>query len=167
MKILIVDDHSTNRKLLRAQLEAEAFTVVEAGDGLEALSVLERETIDTVISDIMMPRMDGYRFCLEVRKSERLRSIPFIVYTSTFSSPGDEKLALEMGADRYITKPAPANSILDAIREVQTRPGPRPVPKVENQPELTLMKEYSEQLVAKLEERNVELTQLTSVVRRK
>jgi len=73
MKILIVDDHPTNRELLRAQLEAEGFTVLEAADGLEALSVLERETIDTVISDIMMPRMDGYRFCLEVRKRERFR----------------------------------------------------------------------------------------------
>src|SRR5580765_8038523 len=123
MKILIVDDHPTNRRLLRAQLEMENFTVVEAADGLEAMSVFERETIDTIISDIVMPRMDGYRFCLEVHKSERLRSIPFIVYTSSFTSPGDEKLALEMGADRYITKPAPANSILEAIREVQTRPG--------------------------------------------
>ena len=162
MKILIVDDHPTNRELLRAQLETEGFTVLEAADGLEALSVLGHETVDTIISDVMMPRMDGYRLCLEVRKSARLRSIPFIVYTSTFSAPGDEKLALEMGADRYLTKPAPANSILDAIREVQTRVGPRPVPKSESQREVALMKEYSEQLVAKLEERNVELTQLTA-----
>jgi len=94
MKILVVDDHPTNRELFRAQLETEGFTVLEAADGLKALSLLERETIDTIISDLRMPRMDGYRFCLEVRKSERFRSIPFIVYTSTFSAPGDEKLAL-------------------------------------------------------------------------
>jgi PAS domain S-box-containing protein len=160
--ILVVDDNATNRKLLRAILEAEEMGVVEASDGREALDILAHQPLDLIISDIMMPRMDGYQLCLEVRKSEHFRSIPFIIYTSTFSSPGDEKLAIEMGADRYIRKPAPANAILNAIRELETRSGPAPIPSIENQQEVALMKEYSHQLVAKLEERNVELTQLTN-----
>ena len=59
MKILIADDVAANRRLLRAVLEARDFQVVEASDGLEALAVLERETVDAIISDILMPKMDG------------------------------------------------------------------------------------------------------------
>jgi PAS domain S-box-containing protein len=160
-QILVVDDSPTNRKLLCAILEADGLTVVEAGDGVEALEVLNRQHVDAIVSDILMPRMDGYRLCYEVRSNERLRRLPFVIYTSTYTSPGDEKLALDMGADRYLTKPAPASAILEAV-QFGTRRGPGPAPRPARQPELVLMKEYSQQLVTKLEERNAELAQLTS-----
>ena len=64
MNILIVDDHLTNLKLLLAQLESEGHTVFEAHDGVDALALLERQRVDAVISDILMPRMDGYE-CVE------------------------------------------------------------------------------------------------------
>jgi CheY-like chemotaxis protein len=70
MKILVVDDVAVNRKLLHATLEAEGHTVVSAANGLEALELLEREPVDAVISDILMPRMDGYRLCHELRQKE-------------------------------------------------------------------------------------------------
>ena len=73
MNILIVDDIAANRKLLRVQFEAEGFAVVEAADGIEALEVLAGEPFDAVLSDILMPRMDGYRLCHEVRKNPTLR----------------------------------------------------------------------------------------------
>ena len=60
--ILIVDDHASNLKVLRATLEAEGLSVFEAENGVEALALLERESVDAIISDILMPRMDGYRF---------------------------------------------------------------------------------------------------------
>jgi CheY-like chemotaxis protein len=63
MKILVVDDSEQNRKLLKVLLEAEGFEVVTAADGEEALIVLNRTTVDAIISDILMPRMDGYRLC--------------------------------------------------------------------------------------------------------
>ena len=66
--ILIVDDNEANLKLLQAQLEAEKYDVCRAVDGLEALELLRREPVDAVISDILMPRMDGYRLCYELRK---------------------------------------------------------------------------------------------------
>src|SRR5688500_14575911 len=106
MNILIVDDNPTNLKLLRAQLEAEGHAVAQAHDGVEALELLDRHGIDGIISDILMPRMDGYRLCYEVRKHFRYGSVPFIFYTSTYNSPGDESLALSFGGDRYIRKPA-------------------------------------------------------------
>jgi PAS domain S-box-containing protein len=159
MRILIVDDVPTNRKLLAAILEAEGHEVVPACDGAEALALLEHREIDAVISDILMPRMDGYRFCYEVRVSERFRHLPFIFYTSSYTSPSDEKLALEMGADIFLTKPAPAATILACLRDAVARPRRAIVP-AEPARELNLMKEYNQQLVAKLEQKNTELSLL-------
>ena len=156
MKILIVDDNEMNRKLLRVSLEGEGIDTFEAADGLEALTRLDVEKADAIISDILMPRMDGYRFCQEVRKSEPIKETPFIFYTSTYTSSGDEKLALDCGADRFITKPAPLVRIMDAIRELINPAGPRPRP-VQMPEELLIMREYNEALVRKLEERNAKL----------
>src|ERR1044071_7444938 len=118
MNVLVVDDNSTNRKLLHAPLEAEGMTVFEAADGVEALAVLHREKVDAIISDILMPRMDGYRLCYEVRRNERFQNIPFIIYTSTYTSPSDEKFSLELGADKFVRKPASAEEMLKLLREL-------------------------------------------------
>jgi two-component system cell cycle sensor histidine kinase/response regulator CckA len=156
MTVLIVDDVPANLKLLRAILEAEGITVVEATDGRQGLAVLERDKIDLVISDVLMPNMDGYRFCCEVRRSARHCATPFILYTSTYTSDSDEKTGLEMGADRFIRKPALAKVIIAAAYDVLQTKRRRPAP-ADSDSELYLMKEYSERLVAKLEEKNIEL----------
>jgi len=155
MNLLIVDDHPTNLKLLRAQLEAEGHAVFEAHDGVDALALLERQRVDAVISDILMPRMDGYRFCYEIRKHTRLHDLPIILYTSTYTSPSDQKLALDVGADKYLTKPASVKTILAALHEVIAMPRAAPQPKALQ--EVEVLKEYSEQLVSKLKEKNTEL----------
>ena len=98
-------------------LEAENFEVVEAPDGLQALAILEGGGIDAIISDILMPHMDGYRLCQEVRKSERCRNMPFIFYTATYTSPGDEKLCYDLGGDKYLRKPATRDVLLAALCE--------------------------------------------------
>src|SRR6185503_1407465 len=107
MKVLIVDDVADNRKLLRVTLEAEGLTIGEAEDGVAALALLEEEKFDAVVSDILMPRMDGYRLFREIRRNPSLRHLPVIAYTSTYVSRGDDQLALRSGADRYLQKPAP------------------------------------------------------------
>src|ERR1700722_18471938 len=93
MNIVIVDDVPINRKLLRACFEADGHTTLEASDGVDALQMLACETVDAVLSDILMPRMDGYRLCHEIRSNERLRDLPIVIYTATYTSPGDEQLA--------------------------------------------------------------------------
>ena len=115
INILIVDDNTTNLKLMRAQLEAEDHEVAQAQDGVEALALLDRQCVDVVISDILMPRMDGYRLCHEIRKSDRLAGLPTIIYSSTFTSPQDVKMALDVGADKYLSKPASVEIILAAL----------------------------------------------------
>src|SRR5258706_192160 len=166
MKILIADDNPENLKLLRAILETEGHQVFTAADGEHALEVLNQEKVEAIISDILMPRMDGYRFCLEVRKSEKFSAIPFIVYTSTYTSPSDEKTALDLGADKFIKKPASTAQILQALEDVTkgTRQRAAPAGSVD---ELGLMKEYSERLVAKLEQQNWELEAQSVSLRRK
>jgi len=156
MKLLIVDDMPTNLKLLRAQLEAEGHAVFEAQDGVEALELLRRQPVDGIVSDILMPRMDGYRLCHEVRNSLQFRDLPFIFHTNTYLSPGDEKLALDLGADQYLRKPAGTESILKALQDAAAGPVRRPGPQLV---EADVLREYSERLVKKLGEKNVELEQ--------
>ena len=157
MNILIVDDNATNRKLLRVTFEAEGHTALEAADGIEALDILGREDIDAVLSDILMPRMDGYRLCHEIRTNVDLRDVPIVIYTSTYTSQSDENLARSLGADRYLRKPAPFQTVLAALHEAiaMTHFAPRP----DAWEEIEVLKQYSDRLVAKLEQRNIELAE--------
>ena len=164
-RLLIVDDHPTNRKLLRAILEVEGFDTIEAADGKEALAVLDRENVRAVISDILMPRMDGYRLCLEMRRNEKHRAIPMLIYTSTYTSPGDEKCARDSGADKYIRKPAPTETLLNAVRELLSNGRPAGAGLVRASDELEVVKEYNEALVRKLEERNTHLERARQALR--
>ena len=157
MNLLIVDDHPTNLKLLRAQLESEGHAVFEAHDGVDALALLEHQRVDGVIADILMPQMDGYRLCHEIRKHARLRDLPIIIYTSAYTSPGDEKLALDMGADEYLNKPASVETIITALYEVIAKPHAVPRPGPEALVEVEVLKRYNERLVSKLKEKNTEL----------
>jgi PAS domain S-box-containing protein len=156
VKILIVDDIPANLRLLRVLLEGQNIEVVEASNGVEGLAVLGNEFVDAIISDILMPQMDGYRFCAAVRRHERFCDTPFIFYTATYTPPGDQKLARDVGADKYLTKPAPLNEILKAIRT--TKALPRNRLKAIKTKEVDVLKEYSQALVAKLENKCAELS---------
>ena len=154
MKILVVDDNAINRKLLRVILEEERYAVMEAADGVEALLLLEGEPIDAVISDVLMPNMDGFRFCREIRKSAKFRALPFILYTSTYDSPTDRQLAQTVGADHFIIRPAPTPVILDALRDAAQKIR-ETNPEISQPDEAYVLKQYSDALVRKLEETNL------------
>ena len=115
-KVLIVDDLGLNRRLLRAICESGGMETLEAEDGEDALELMKSITPDAIISDILMPRMDGYRFCKEVRSNPKTAAIPFIIYTSTYVSAGEEAFALVCGADKYLKKPVPAEDLLRILR---------------------------------------------------
>jgi PAS domain S-box-containing protein len=160
MKILIVDDHAINRKLLRVTLEAEGVTTVEAADGMEALAILQAERdqpMDAILADIFMPGMDGFRLCNAVRKSDEFGHLPFVIYTSTYTSPGDEKLALEAGADRYIRRPCPTATLIHVLHEVVAAAQERALERPHPFEELEVTREYNEALIKKLEEKNTDL----------
>lgn len=100
-QILIVDDEEDIRDLLEIYLVNEGYYVIKTADGIEALDVLEREQIDLVILDIMMPKMDGTQVCMKIRKD---KNVP-IIMLSAKSEDIDKILGLHTGADDYVTKP--------------------------------------------------------------
>lgn len=104
-----------------------------------------------------MPGMDGYRLCYELRKNERFKKIPFVVYTATYVSASDEKLSLDLGADFFRRKPAAAWQILGASQKASCDRRDGPALPRRTITEVEVMRQYSQQLVLKLEEENLEL----------
>ncbi len=103
-KILIVDDEDSLRTLLKRHLEFQGYEVTDANSAIEALSILEQQEPDLIISDIMMPEMDGLEFCQRLRASNLGQLIPFI-FLSSKGELEDRIIGLSMGADDYINKP--------------------------------------------------------------
>lgn len=102
IKILVVDDESRMRKLVRDFLEREGYQVLEAGDGMEAMEIFyEDKDIALVILDVMMPRMDGWQTCREIRETSE---VPVIMLTAR-SEERDELQGFSLGVDEYISKP--------------------------------------------------------------
>lgn len=122
--ILIADDNSANLYLLKSILESHDWMVREAKNGQIALEMARAQRPDLIISDILMPVMDGYTFCRECRKDETLRNLPFVFYTATYTETKDEQFALDLGADRFILKPEEPenlNKILIDLLEEKNR----------------------------------------------
>src|SRR5689334_23617520 len=116
--VLIVDDNAMNRDLLGKTLRKGRYATVEAEDGVEALSVLENRPVDIVVCDVLMPNMDGYSLCREVRRRAELQNLSFILYTATHFTPDDEKFGLKCGADRFVNKEGTPKVILKVIEDV-------------------------------------------------
>jgi PAS domain S-box-containing protein len=153
--VLIVDDNPINRERLRLTLESQGHRTIEASDGVEGLEKLRSVDVDAVISDVLMPRMDGYRLSWEIRRSEELREIPIVIYSSTHAPPAEAGLTSNVGVDRFLPSPASPGSILEALTEaVVSRKSLRRAPGTE---ELDRLKEYSDRLVLELERKNLEL----------
>src|ERR1700755_735418 len=117
-KVLIVEDNAMNRDLRGKTLRRGDYTTVEAEDGAKALSILEERAIDIVVCDILMPNMDGYSLCQEVRRRTELQNLIFILYTATHFTPDDEKFGLECGADRFVNKEGTPKVIIKIIDDV-------------------------------------------------
>src|SRR5690242_9199688 len=124
MKILSVDDKLENLYLLEAMLRGSGYEVVSAHNGVEALHKLELDKFDLIISDILMPQMDGFELCHQVKQRDNLRHIPLIFYTATYTEKKDQELGLRLGASRFIIKPLEPEQFLavlqDVIRQYET-----------------------------------------------
>jgi PAS domain S-box-containing protein len=117
-QIIIVDDRLENRYMLEALLKGEEFEIVFANNGMEALTLARKSPPDLIISDILMPVMDGFTLCQEWRRDKMLKRIPFIFYTAAYTSPQDMKYALKLGADRFLIKPQEPEDFLAIIKQV-------------------------------------------------
>ncbi|WP_272023946.1 PAS domain S-box protein [Olleya namhaensis] len=156
--ILIVDDIFENLYLLRVLLEKEGYTVIEANDGKAALDKLEDNTVDLIISDILMPVMDGYMFCQACKKDKRFEAIPFVFYTSTYTEKTDEDFGLKLGAAHFLRKPTDPDKILDLIQTLLETDSTAEKPKIKEEfTEQEVLKLYSKRLISKLEQKNQDL----------
>ncbi|MBI5179453.1 MAG: response regulator [Nitrospinae bacterium] len=104
LKSLVVDDYENTRKRLVNQLQKFGLAVTEASNGVEALEILRKQKFDLIFTDIVMPEMDGFELCEEVRKIPETRAIPIVV-VSTHVDGNYIIKALRMGADDYLSKP--------------------------------------------------------------
>ncbi|MBE0460025.1 MAG: response regulator [Candidatus Aminicenantes bacterium] len=112
-----------------------------------------------IISDILMPRMDGFTLCRKVKKDENLKNTPFIFYTATYTDYKDEELAFKLGADKFIRKPMEPDEFIRVMQEVikDAKKGKMSPGRPELKEEKDVFKLYSERLVRKLEKKIEEL----------
>ena len=120
LKILVVDDESRMRKLVKDFLTKKNFQVLEAGDGEEAMDIFYNEKdIALLILDVMMPKMDGWEVCREIRKNSK---VPIIMLTAR-GDERDELLGFELGVDEYISKPFSPKILVARVEAILRRTG--------------------------------------------
>ena len=152
---LIVDDNEENLYLLEQLLKNSGFAVTAARNGAEAMETAKKNPPDLIISDILMPVLDGFSLCRAWKQDPVLTRIPFVFYTATYTDPKDEEFALSLGADEFIIKPKDPVDFLRIIDkvlarhlqgELRAKTGPLPSEDV-------YLKEYNQALIRKLEDK--------------
>ncbi|WNX85367.1 response regulator transcription factor [Agathobaculum sp. NTUH-O15-33] len=136
-KILIVEDEANIRELLRLYLEREGYIVLEAENGVEGVKYWKSEKPDMLLLDVMMPVMDGWAVCKEIRAES---DVPIIMLTAK-GETNDRVNGLEMGADDYIVKPLDMREVIARVRAVFRRMAPDDVPEKISFDKLTIDKQ--------------------------
>jgi len=157
MKILVVDDHEENRRFISILLTGRGHSAVTAVDGEDGLQKLQSAGFDLIISDILMPIMDGFRFIEHVRANNRWRNIPFAFFTGTYLDNKDEELAYMLGADAFLRKPIDPEELVRNLEELGGRKrSARDKAKSGTDSEKPL-RLYNESMVHKLEKKMADL----------
>ena len=157
MKILVAEDNADSRIYLERILKNSGYEVESAENGRVAWEKARYSPPDLVISDILMPEVDGFALCRQWKSDEILREIPFIFYTATYTDSQDEALALQLGADRFVIKPQPPEALLRIIREVVDETGGKSGGAA--LPSDTFFAQYNSALFRKLEQKVRDLEQ--------
>ncbi len=118
MHILLVDDDSENCLALAEVLRAEGYSVNTASDGHEALEVVKNESFDAIISDALMPRMDGFVLCRTLKADEMYRHIPVIILTGEYTDKSDAQFAMSVGASEVVRKTGNPDRLLEALSKL-------------------------------------------------
>jgi len=151
MRILIADDQAENIYLLEALLQGSGFEVQCAANGVEALDLARQAPPDLLITDLLMPKMDGFELCRQFQREPALATTPILVYTATYLEPEDERLALSLGATRFLIKPQEPDILLGAVQEL-TR-GEHKGLAAEKERQEELLRRHNAVLMRKLEQK--------------
>jgi signal transduction histidine kinase len=159
-RVLIADDNVENRYMLKTLLTNSGFGTISATNGREALNLATEHMPDLIISDILMPIMDGYALCRHLKADDRLKRIPFVFYTATYTDERDAEFGLSLGADRYLIKPEEPVVILRVLKEVLSaadtvKKAPETAPPLGE--EMEFLRQHNEVLFRKLEKKMADL----------
>ena len=116
--ILIAFERESEQSALETLLSGRGHRVVKSSNGLAALDTARREPPHAIVSDIVLPRMDGFALCRKWKQDERLQSIPFLFYTRRHDDPKYERFAIELGAERFLARSTPPETLLNALDEL-------------------------------------------------
>ena len=152
--ILVVEDIPNVLELLEVTLRFKGYPVVTATNGQEALEVIKKELPALVITDILMPKMDGYALAQKLRITPRTKHIPIIFLSATYVTPEDKAFALSMGAVKFMEKPVDTEEFIISVGEVLTQGSPT-VPEPLSEQEF--YKGYRERLESKLRHKNTQI----------
>ncbi len=163
-KIMIVDDNPQNLYLLEVLMSTNGYEVSQASNGADAFDMAKASPPDVIVSDILMPKMDGFTLCKNWRADAILKNIPFVFYTATYTEEKDKEFALSLGADRFFIKPMEPDDILKAVKELLDSHDRHELPSqpVEQAGEDQFLREYNEVLVRKLEHKMLQLKKTNS-----
>jgi CheY-like chemotaxis protein len=154
--LLVVDDIPNIRELLDVTLRFKGYQVITAHDGQEALEIIEKNRPALVITDILMPRMDGFTFVYRLRSNPETQDIPVIFLSATYVAPEDKDFALTIGgATRFLEKPIDNDDLLRAITELLSQ---HAVPVLTPLKESDFLKSYRERLEIKLGQKSAQIS---------
>lgn len=157
-RLLVVDDDPTHRTLAKVRLEHAGFTVATAGGAMEALTLARGTPPELIVSDILMPEIDGFRLCLAIRGDAQLSQIPVLLYSAAFNEDADRKLAHEAGANGLVLKTPDFQPIVEAVISTLAAPHPQAVVPVP-----ALGEDYSRRIAQQLDRYML----LTTTIRRR
>lgn len=168
IKILVVDDKTENSYLLQSLFDTSGFKTISAKNGAEALGLVRNNMPDLIISDILMPVMDGFTFCRECKKDDLLKNIPFFFYTATYTDAKDAEYALGLGADRFILKPQEPDEFIKIINDFLNEIKGKTIrPKnIIPQEEIVVLREYNEVLIRKIEDKMLQTEKVEKELRK-
>src|SRR5690349_16772592 len=118
MKILIVDDDENSRVFLERALLKQGYRVESVQNGAQALALADQWPPELIISDVLMPEVDGFELCRRIKTDDRLRGIPFVFYSATYIAAEDRRLAMKLGASRFLIKPMALEEFIRMIGEI-------------------------------------------------
>jgi len=150
--ILVVEDIGPVRELLEAQLRLRGYRVVTARDGQEALERIAAERPAVIVTDILMPRLDGFALAYQLRSQPQTRAIPIIFLSATYVSADDEGFALRLGVLRFMPKPVDADALFLAVSDALTGQAPAAEPVAEQE----FYAGYRDRLESKLRQKSAQ-----------
>jgi PAS domain S-box-containing protein len=168
MRILIAEDDENSRVYLERALKSQGNQVTVVENGIAALAAMAQTTPEMIISDIMMPEMDGFELCRKVKSDPALKTVPFVFYTATYLDPRDKALGMKLGASRYLVKPMALSDLFEILKEVfeEHKAGMVELPEVVPGKESAIDEEYQNVLARKLEQKVHELEESREILQK-